>query len=163
MQIGPHSYHGVACNFSEFEGHITIGDYCSLGEHITVIAGGEHHTEAVSTYPFAVKVGVGELHSFSRGDVNIGSDVWIGSRAIILPGVTIGHGAVIGAGAVVSRSVPDYAVAVGNPARVVRRRFDDATIARLISTAWWTWDESTLLERIPLMSDVQAFLDAAGC
>jgi acetyltransferase-like isoleucine patch superfamily enzyme len=163
MQIGPHTYHGAGCSFSEFEGHITIGDYCSLGEAITIIAGGEHHTEAVSSYPFAVKFGVGELAGFSRGDVNIGSDVWIGSHTIILPGVTIGHGAVIGAGAVVPRSVPDYAVAVGNPARVVRKRFDDVTIARLISTAWWTWPENVLRERIPLMTDVQAFLEAAGC
>lgn len=163
MEIGRHTYHGAGCAFSEFEGRITIGDYCSIGEAVTILAGGEHHTDAVSSYPFAAKFGVGDLCSFSRGDVAIGSDVWIGSHAIILPGVTIGHGAVIGAGAVVPRNVPDYAVAVGNPARVVRRRFDDATIARLISTAWWTLPESRVRELVPLMRDVEAFLEALGC
>jgi acetyltransferase-like isoleucine patch superfamily enzyme len=108
-----------------------------------------------------VKMGVGNLTSFSRGDVVIGSDVWIGSRAIILPGVNIGHGAVIGAGAVVTGDIMDYSVAVGVPARHIRFRFDAPTIERLIRSEWWNWDEARVIEMVPLMEDIPAFLEAA--
>ena len=159
--VGPHTYVGGGTELRAFEGNITVGDYCSIGDFVLVFGGGEHDATRVSTYPFDVKMGVGTRSSFSRGDVVIGSDVWIGSHAIILPGVTIGHGAVIGAGAVVSRDIPPYAVAVGVPARVVKYRFDEVTIARLLATEWWTWPEARVCESVPLMTDVGAFLEAA--
>jgi acetyltransferase-like isoleucine patch superfamily enzyme len=160
--IGPHTYTGCGTEFREFEGTITIGDYCSLADSVLIIAGGEHRMDRVSTYPFDVKMGVGTLTSFSRGDVMIGSDVWIGTRAIILPGVTIGHGAVIGAGAVVTHDIPPYAVAGGVPARVLRYRFDASTIERLIQSEWWNWPEEKVIAMVPLMTDIPVFLKAAG-
>jgi acetyltransferase-like isoleucine patch superfamily enzyme len=160
-EVGPHTYMGAGTELREFEGHITIGDYCSIADVVTIMAGGEHKTDRVSTFPFDVKMGVGNLTSFSRGDVVIGSDVWIGSRAIILPGVNIGHGAVIGAGAVVTGDIMDYSVAVGVPARHIRFRFDAPTIERLIRSEWWNWDEARVIEMVPLMEDIPAFLEAA--
>jgi virginiamycin A acetyltransferase len=75
----------------------------------------------------------------SRGDTVVGHDVWLGYQALVLPGVTIGHGAVVAAAAVVAGDVPPYGVVAGNPARVVRRRFDDDDVARLLRAAWWEW------------------------
>jgi virginiamycin A acetyltransferase len=161
-EVGPHTYMGAGTELREFEGHITIGDYCSIADCVVMMAGGEHKTDRVSTYPFDVKMGIGSATSFSRGDVVIGSDVWIGSHAIILPGVNIGHGAVIGAGAVVTGDVMDYSVAIGVPARHIRFRFDESTIERLIRSEWWTWPEDRIREMVPLMEDIEAFLKEAG-
>ena len=76
--------------------------------------------------------------------MTIGHDVWIGHGALILPGARLGHGVIVGAGAVVAGAVPDYAIVAGNPARVVRMRFDANRIARLLALGWWDWP----LERI---------------
>jgi tetrahydrodipicolinate N-succinyltransferase len=83
----------------------------------------------------------------SKGEVVIGNAVWIGDSVIILPGVTVGNGAVIGAGSVVTKPIPAYAVAVGNPARVIRKRFADDVIALLEQVHWWEWGRDTLLAR----------------
>lgn len=90
--------------------------------------------------------------------VRIGHDVWIGHGAIVMAGVVIGTGAVVGAGAVVTKDVPDYAIVVGCPARVLRRRFDDATCAALLRIAWWDWDHATVRARIDELGDAQAFV-----
>ncbi len=74
-----------------------------------------------------------------RGDTVLGNDVWIGMEAVILPGVTIGHGAIIAAKSVVTHDVPPYAIVAGNPAKLVKTRFDDRTIRRLLAVAWWDW------------------------
>jgi virginiamycin A acetyltransferase len=99
-----------------------------------------------STFPFNIfGHGWEEGFDFStiaagfRGDTRVGNDVWIGMEATILPGVTIGDGAIVAAKSVVASDVPPYAIVAGNPARVIRRRFDDATIARLLAIAWWNW------------------------
>ncbi|MFM2055317.1 MAG: hypothetical protein RL456_3354 [Pseudomonadota bacterium] len=94
--------------------------------------------------------------------VRIGHDVWIGHGAIIMAGVQIGTGAVVGAGAVVTRDVPDYAIVVGCPARVLRRRFDDATCTALLRIAWWDWDHATIAARIDELGDTQAFVARYG-
>jgi virginiamycin A acetyltransferase len=75
----------------------------------------------------------------SRGDTIVGHDVWLGYSALVLPGVTIGDGAVIAAASVVARDVPPYAMVAGNPARVIRSRFSDEDIERLLRAAWWNW------------------------
>ena len=75
----------------------------------------------------------------TKGDIIIGNDVWIGYRAAIMPGVTIGDGAIIGACSVVTRDVPPYSIVGGNPARIIRKRFDEQTIAQLQQLAWWDW------------------------
>ena len=145
---------------------LRIGSFCSIAANAQIFLGGEHRTDWVTTYPFSQFWEEARHipgHPRIKGDVVIGNDVWIGSDAIILSGVTIGDGAVIGAGAVVSRSVPPYAVVIGNPAQVVRNRFDDATIERLLALRWWSWDDAEIKRFLPLMlsDDPGPFLDAA--
>lgn len=90
---------------------------------------------------------------------SIGHDVWIGHGAIIMPGVTVGTGAVIGAGAVVTKDIAPYEIAVGVPGRPIRKRFDDATIEKLLSIAWWDWDRLTIEARFDELRDVGSFVD----
>lgn len=95
-----------------------------------------------------------------KGNVEIGSDVWIGACAIILSGIKIGHGAVVGAGAVVSRDVSPYAVVVGNPARQTGSRFPETVVAALLETHWWTLPREQIVPLLPLLNSakVEAFL-----
>jgi len=86
----------------------------------------------------------------------IGNDVWVGAAALVLKGVTVGDGAVIGAGSVVTKDVPPYAIVTGNPAQIIRYRFDDATIKRLLSSTWWN-REPEFIATLPL-GDVEACL-----
>jgi virginiamycin A acetyltransferase len=109
-----------------------------------VTASANHPMGGFSTYPFASfnpdEMATAYVEEVGRrGDTVVGNDVWIGFEALIMPGVTIGDGAVIGSRTVVSRDVPAYAIAVGNPATVARRRFDDKTVERLIELRWWDW------------------------
>jgi tetrahydrodipicolinate N-succinyltransferase len=83
-----------------------------------------------------------DLHAISKGDVSIGNDVWIGRNTIILSGTTIGDGAVIGAGSVITKDVPPYAIVVGNPGRIVKYRFEQMVIEKMLRIRWWDWDPS---------------------
>lgn len=98
----------------------------------------------------------------SNGDVIIGNDVWIGSEATIISGVRVGDGAVIGARAVVTGDVPPYAIAAGNPARIVKMRFEEKTIDRLLQIRWWEWEDKRIEKALPLLlsTDIEAFLRA---
>jgi acetyltransferase-like isoleucine patch superfamily enzyme len=145
---------------------LTMGAFCSVASGVQILLGGEHRPDWVTTYPFNVlweKARHLSGHPSSKGDVVIGNDVWIGAEAMILSGVTIGDGAVIGARAVVTKDVPPYAVVGGNPARVIRMRFDEATIARLQNLKWWTWDDTPIEKFLPLLlsDNVEAFLREA--
>lgn len=98
-------------------------------------------------------------HRSSRR-TEIGHDTWLGHGVIVLPERSVGTGAVIGAGSVVTRDVPPYAVAVGNPARVVRYRFDEPTIAALLEIAWWDWEYETIKERLDdFAGDTATFIE----
>jgi len=102
-------------------------------------------------------------HPKTKGDVIIGSDVWIGTESLILSGVTIGDGAVIGARAVVAKDVPPFSVVVGNPAKIIKKRFDDQTIEKLLDIKWWLWPDSRISKAIPLLlsDDISKFIDYA--
>ena len=126
---------------------LIIGKYCALATGVRfIMAGGNHPTAGVSTFPFAIFGSTWQEQTLdliydlpSRGDTVVGNDVWFGYRALVMPGVRIGDGAIVAAGAVVAKDVPAYSIVAGNPARVVRTRFDDADVERLLRSAWWDW------------------------
>ncbi len=115
---------------------IAVGRYTSIALGCRFIVDAEHNPAWVTTSPPPEPK---DGHNATKGDVVIGSDVWIGAHATILSGVAIGDGAVVGACSVVAKDVPPYAVAVGNPARVVRYRFEPDLIERLLAIRWWDW------------------------
>lgn len=123
---------------------LVIGRFCQIADRVRIVTDSANHPmRGLSTYPFAIFDHAKLRHYVDQldglRDTVIGHDVWIGDGAVILPGARIGCGVIIGAQAVVGGAVPDYAVVAGNPGRVVRRRFDDATIARLMTLRWWDW------------------------
>lgn len=143
--------------------HVLIGKYSSVAHGIKFIAGLNHDSSSVSTYPFQevfekMLEKNAELHpQCNHCQIIIGNDVWIGAYATIMGGVKIGNGAVIGAGAVVAKDVPPYAVVVGNPARVIKYRFDEATIEWLQKLRWWNWTPEKIKACWPEMENMEAF------
>ena len=137
---------------------LIIGDFCSIGSGAAFIMAGNqgHRNDWASSFPFFYMPEVphfaGAVDAFQpAGDTVIGNDVWIGSEAIIMPGVKVGDGAVIGTRAMVTRDVEPYAIIGGNPARVIRKRFDDDSIAMLMQMKWWDWDDARLGAAMPLL------------
>lgn len=123
---------------------LEIGRFCQIADGAMFItASANHRYDGFSSYPFAIFDGPApgrpSLPAGPFADTVIGHDVWIGQGARILPGARLGHGVIVGAGAVVAGAIPPYAVVAGNPARVVRMRFDVSTVARLLDLAWWDW------------------------
>ncbi len=130
---------------------LTMGNYCSIAEGVKIFLGGEHRMDWVTTYPFSFLWDEAKHisgHPRTKGDVTIGSDVWIGADAVISSGVSIGHGAVVAARAVVTRDIPPYAVAGGNPAKIIRYRFDEEKINALLEIAWWDWERDRIVQNI---------------
>lgn len=165
-QIGRGTYGSPRVRNSSEGPTLRIGAFCSIAARSQIFLGGEHRVDWVTTYPFAALWP--EAHGIEgypriRGDVVIGNDVWIGSDAIILSGVAIGDGAVVAAGAVVTKSVPPYSVVAGNPAGVLRLRFDERSIQRLLVVKWWDWDDAKIKQFLPLLlaDDIERFLAAA--
>ena len=149
---------------------VSIGSFCSISAGVQIVAHADHPLDLLSTYPFRTLM-FGGLASFgglrnrdaiTRGPVNIGHDVWIGQNAIVLSGVTVGTGAVIGAGAVVAKNVAPYSVVAGNPARHIRFRFSEVTIARLLASKWWELSDAALESLDPELysTDADAFIAA---
>lgn len=127
---------------------LTIGRFCALATGVVFIMNGANHVMGgFSTYPFEI-FGQGWEEGFdmtaalaqSKGDTTVGHDVWIGRQAVVMPGVSIGSGAIVASSSVVVGDVPPFAVVGGNPARVIRMRFDEKTVAALLEIAWWDWD-----------------------
>lgn len=149
--------------FGGYQCHVLIGKYSSVAHGIKFIVGLNHDSSSASTYPFQeVFEGMigknADLHpQCNHCQIIIGNDVWIGAYATIMGGVKIGNGAVIGAGAVVAKDVPPYAVVVGNPARVIRYRFDEATIEWLQKLRWWNWTPEKIKACWPEMENMEAF------
>jgi acetyltransferase-like isoleucine patch superfamily enzyme len=157
LQIGKHTYGCPTVQaYRGSERKVSIGPYCSIGPDVTIITGGIHPTDWVSTYPFRAKwILPGAFEDGmpkSNGNVRIGADVWIGSQVTILSGVNVGHGAVIATGSVVAKDVPPYALVGGVPARVIRYRFSPEQIRTLLDIKWWEWSEIKIKEAVPLLS-----------
>lgn len=122
---------------------LILGKFCQIADGVQFItASANHRHDGFSSFPFAIFGGGHEGRASMPDpgpDTVIGNDVWIGQGAKLLPGARIGDGCIIGAGAVVSGAVPPYAIVAGNPGRILRMRFDAATVARLRALAWWDW------------------------
>lgn len=130
--VGKKTYGGInIIDWSPVDTKLYIGSYCSIAPGVQFLLGGEHTTKSISTYPFKVKVFGESKSAGSKGDIVVKDDVWIGINAIICSGVTIGQGAVVAAGAVVTKNVEPYSIVGGNPAKVIKYRFDESLRKRL--------------------------------
>ena len=150
--------------------HVLIGKYYSIGHRIKFIAGLNHDSSRVSTYPFHEAfegMHGGSVNNYPESNhyqIVIGNDVWIGQNVTIMPGVHIGDGAIIGANATVASDIPPFSIAVGNPAKVIRRRFDDEMISLLERLKWWNRPIEEVDKLIPILSNpdiAQAKIDIA--
>ena len=143
----------------EFTGDkLIIGKFCMIASDVQFIMNGANHlTNAISSYPFAIFgqgwEGAMEGKAYpTKGNTRIGNDVWLGYKAAIMPGVTIGDGAIIGAYAVVTKDVPPYAIVAGNPATVIRKRFSDSDVERLLQIRWWDWPIDKITRNVQLFT-----------
>jgi virginiamycin A acetyltransferase len=164
IEVGEYSYYDDPDEPLEFERdaflyahgpeRLIIGRYCAIASGVRFVMPGANHADlGPSTFPFGI---FGEpwaertmdlvMGAPSRGDTVVGNDVWLGYRALVLPGVTIGHGAIVAAASVVASDVPPYAIVGGNPARVIRRRYEGEDVERLLRAAWWDWPVELVTE-----------------
>jgi acetyltransferase-like isoleucine patch superfamily enzyme len=125
---------------------LNVGKFCSIAGNVKIFLGGNHRADWLSTYPFnslskffpeSVDI---KGHPISKGDVLIGSDVWLADSCVILSGVKIGHGAIVGANSVVSKDIEPYQIYAGNPAKLIRNRFDESDTSKLLEMKWWDWE-----------------------
>lgn len=141
----------------------TIGSFCSFGANI--IIGGANHTinwvstsQVFSSQKDSLKKKFAN-HSFSHFQSNvIGNDVWIGNNVLIKAGITIGDGVVIGMGSVVTKDIPPFEIWAGNPAKLIKQRFDDDIIGKLIKIQWWNWSDSKIQEHAKYFNNIQEFI-----
>jgi len=156
VRMGRGSYCAKECRIS----HCTIGRFCSIGAEVQ-IGWFTHPVKHVSTYPGFYSKVKHPLHYHTldqfveEPDVIMGNDVWIGDRAVIKSGVKIGDGAVIGAGALVTKDAESYSIMGGVPAKLIRKRFSDDIIKKLLALQWWNWTDEQLREMAPYFSDPQ--------
>ena len=159
--MGRYSYCGYGARLL----NCRIGRFCSISDNVC-IGLSSHPMDWVSTSP-AFHFGRGSIpkdlaaHTYDSDPplTTIGNDVWIGQNALIKPGITVGDGAVVAMGSVVTKDVPAYAVVAGNPARIIRMRFDPETVQRLLASKWWDMDPKRLKQYAPLIHDPRQFLE----
>ncbi|MBP9722983.1 MAG: CatB-related O-acetyltransferase [Gammaproteobacteria bacterium] len=131
---------------------VVIGKFVQIAHGVQIITNSANHQfNGFSSYPFVI---FGKDWSnyqpnyFNKGDNIIGHDVWLGHEALIMPGVKIGSGAIIASRSIVTKDVPDYAIVAGNPAKIIKMRFDDKTISKLLELSWWNWDIDKITKNI---------------
>lgn len=140
---------------------LVIGKFCSIACGAKFLFNSANHTQAsLSTYPFPIffeewGLSIKNVSAAwdNKGDIIVGNDVWIGYEAVIMAGVTIGDGAIVGTRAVVTKNVPPYTIVGGVPAKAIRKRFSEDTIAALLAMEWWNWPEEKIKQHI---TDIQS-------
>ena len=164
--VGEYSYYSgnnfesrVTHHYDFIGDKLIIGKFCQIGANVEfVMNGANHQTNAVSTYPFYIFNGW-EQDSPSmenlpiKGDTIVGNDVWIGENVTIMPGVKIGDGVIIGKCSVVTNDITPYSIVGGNPAKIIRKRFDDEMIDLLLELKWWDKPVKEINELIPLLTN----------
>ncbi|MPQ76316.1 Vat family streptogramin A O-acetyltransferase [Hydrogenovibrio sp. JE_KL2] len=157
IEVGDYTYYDDLGGPENFEKNVLyhypfigdkliIGKFCAIATNVKFIMNGANHKmSGLSTYPFGIfgqdwEAAIPKPEGLPfKGNTEIGNDVWIGYNATIMPGVKIGHGVIIAAESVVVKNIPPYAIVGGNPAQVVRMRFNQDEIDKLIDIAWWDW------------------------
>lgn len=154
--IGEYTY-GLPQIFKlEKSSELEIGKFCSIANNVKIFLDGEHETSNISTYPFGYYKGFTTKKRYqvkSKGKITIGNDVWIGYGVTILSGVNIGDGAVIGACALVIKDVAPYTIVGGIPAKIIKKRFDDKTIEKLLQIKWWNWSDKKIQKNIEILQN----------
>lgn len=161
---GPENFekYNVLYNYDFSKVKLVIGKFCAIAAETKFIMTGDHKLDAISTYPFPIfQQGWESIYDVAslpvKGDIIIGNDVWLGYDSMIKNGVTIGDGAIIAARAVVVKDIPPYAIVAGNPAKIVKLRFDEATIDRLLNIAWWNWDIQKINTHLSLICSLDIY------
>ena len=162
--VGKHTYGIPQLIDYDHGGQVIIGDYCSIGHNVQFITA-NHDLELITTYPFKSLEVFYTDESLQMTDdhilkspTRVGNDVWIGNNAQIMAGVTIGDGAVIGSGSIITKDVPPYAVVVGAN-KIIKYRFPDEIIQKLLLMKWWEWDDDKIRESYHLFHDPIKFVD----
>lgn len=179
IEVGDYTYYDDFEDVANFEKNVKylfdftgdkliIGKFCAIASGVKFIMnGGNHHIDAISTYPFSIfgsgwEAAMGGKIFPYKGDTIVGNDVWIGYNAVIMPGVHIGDGAIVATCSVVVKDVEPYSIVAGNPAREIRKRFPEAHIQALLAIKWWNWDEEKITRNLSLLTgnDVEALRHA---
>ena len=160
----------VLYHFPFIGDRLIIGKFCAIAKDVKFIMNGANHKiSGFSTYPFQIfghgwEKAMPERSEFPyKGDTLIGNDVWIGYEATIMPGIKVGDGAIIASKAVVTKDVPPYSVVGGNPAKIIKQRFDQNSINKLLEIAWWNWPIEKITENLEAIvgSDMALLLQAS--
>ncbi len=162
-KIGKYSYIGdnSCVSMAKIGSFTSISSFCSIG-------GGAHPIDWVSTSPVftssrsILRTNFTQNKFATHKETVIGNDVWIGTHCLIKSGVRIADGAIVGMGSVVTKDVGPYEIWAGNPARLIRKRFDEATIQLIIDTKWWLWDDDTIKKAADSFNNVESFLEVIG-
>lgn len=149
--------------------HIHVGKYCSIGRDCNFFLHANHRSDWITTSsqlwgpvtPEIASLHMEMGHPSCKGDIIIGSDVWIGAKSTIMSGIKIGHGAIVAAGAVVTKDVEPFSVVGGNPAKHLKYRFEKQQIRDLLDIAWWDWEESKIKEEAMILwsQDINFFIE----
>lgn len=169
IKIGKNTYGIPNLNWDKYsKTTISIGAYCSIAENVTLFNGSNHNTNWISTFPFRIIFDIEgkykDGHPSTKGDIVIGNDVWIASNVTILSGVKIGDGAVIGANSLVVKDIEPYSIYAGNPAKFIKKRFEDNQIQQLLKIKWWNWEEEEIKKAVNLLcsENINEFIDKYG-
>jgi acetyltransferase-like isoleucine patch superfamily enzyme len=161
IRVGKETYGTINCLTTVAKSQLSIGSFCSIADNVQFILNADHELSNVSTYPFKTMILNEGEEAISKGDIEVGDDVWIGQNAIILSGVKIGQGAVIAAGSVVTKDVPSYAIVGGNPARLIKYRFNERVIDELLQIDYSMIDKNKVIElRDMLYTRIETIEDA---
>lgn len=149
IQVGKASYGKInAISYLQYS-KLIIGCYVSIAENVTFLLDAEHRTDTISSYPFKVKIlGFQNQEAFGKGDIIVDDDVWIGFGSTILSGVHIGQGAVVAAGAVVTKDIPPYAIVGGTPAQILKYRFSEEQIKKLLLIDYRFIDDELIFNHV---------------
>lgn len=159
IEIGRYSYGYERMKVRQWgEGaSLKIGSFCSIANGLVVMLGGNHRADWATTFPFGhifeQELGGAEIvgHPSTKGDVTIGNDVWIGQNSTIMSGVSVGDGAIVAANSTVVKNVGCYEIWGGNPAQLIKMRFDDEVVRELTLMKWWDWDIKLIKEIAPIL------------